>query len=214
MHGKNSQVQEIFRYFPRCRKFSCTSFGKCRKISCTLQGAGKFLALSKASARNFPALSYIGAGNFQGAGNFPALSKVQEIFLHFLSSAYISIKCFPHAISSQIFIGPSRSSVIENRDMVKELRAGMLIAIATDNFPKVGEVTAIPPNVSLDSSITVKWMVQERASHKPKWQRSFKVGGKHEETKLENVLLYGFQLTGSGCFKKKSREYLKKTLNI
>ena len=51
------------------------------------------------------------------------------------------------------------------------MRVGMLVAIAGDNFPRVGEVVVIPPNVSFNSFITVQWMVQERAVHKPKWQR-------------------------------------------
>ena len=47
------------------------------------------------------------------------------------------------------------------------MRVGMLVAIAGDNFPRVGEVVVIPPNVSFNSFITVQWMVQERAAHKP-----------------------------------------------
>ena len=106
--------------------------------------------------------------------------------------------------------------MLQNQDVVKGLRVGMLIAIAGDNFPRVGEVVVIPPNVSFNSFITVQWMVQERAAHKPKWQRGFKVPAKkvREEMMLNRILLYGFQLTNNGCLKKKSRDYLRKTLNI
>ena len=77
-------------------------------------------------------------------------------------------------------------------------------------------MVVIPPNVSFNSFITVQWMVQERAAHKAKWQRGFKVPAKkvREEMKLNRILLYGFQLTSNGCLKKKSRDYLRKTLNI
>ena len=113
-------------------------------------------------------------------------------------------------------VGPSRSSVLQNRDVVKELRVGALIAIAGINFPKVGEVLSIPPNPSLDSDIDVQWMNQERAPHKPRWQRCFKLGPKNAlgSTKMSDILLYSFQLTNKGCLKKKSRDYLKSTLDM
>ena len=80
----------------------------------------------------------------------------------------------------------------------------MLVTVALNNFPRVGQVTAIPPDPSLESTISIQWMIQERAPHKPKWQRCFKLGSKKElgETQLKNILLYGFQLTNKGCLKK------------
>ena len=106
--------------------------------------------------------------------------------------------------------------MIQNRDIVKELQVGMLVAIDDNSFPKVGKVAAIPPNHSLDSSISIQWLVQERAPHKPKWLRNFKIGAREVlgETEMKNVLLYDFQLTNKGCLKKKSRDYLKSTLEI
>lgn len=135
-------------------------------------------------------------GTWQRVGEFPALGK--SIFSFLLYHRYN-------------YVGTSRSTVIQNQDVVKELQVGMLIAIAGNNFPKVGKVMAIPPNPSLDSNISIEWMVQERATHKPKWQRSLKLGAKSvlEGTQLRNVLFYGFQLTNKGCLKKKSREHLK-----
>lgn len=65
-------------------------------------------------------------------------------------------------------VGPSRTTVVQNRDVVKDLQVGMLIAIAGDNFPKIGTVQPIPPNPSIDSEISIHWMTQERAPHKPK----------------------------------------------
>ena len=94
-------------------------------------------------------------------------------------------------------MGPSRKTVIQNRDIIKELKVGMLIAIAESDITRVGKVLAIPSNISLDSNITIQWMVQERAPHKPKWQRIFKFGAKDVfgETELKNVLLFDFELT-------------------
>ena len=110
-------------------------------------------------------------------------------------------------------MGPSRKTVVQNRDIIKELKVGMLIAIADSDIARVGKVLAIPSNISLDSNITIQWMVQERAPHKPKWQRIFKFGAKDVfgETELKNVL---FELPNKGCLKKKSRDYLKSILEI
>jgi len=85
----------------------------------------------------------------------------------------------------------------------------MLIAADDNGFPKVGKVVAIPPNVSLESRLQIQWMVQERAPHKSKWLRSFKLGPRQGEMEVTKVLLYDFQLTNNGCLKKKSRDYLK-----
>ena len=75
-------------------------------------------------------------------------------------------------------MGPSRKTVIQNRDIIKELKVGMLIAIADSDIARVGKVLAIPSNISLDSNITIQWMVQERVPHKPKWQRFLNLGQK------------------------------------
>ena len=106
--------------------------------------------------------------------------------------------------------------MVQNRDVAKEIQVGMLVAIGENSFPKVGKVAAVSPNPSLDSKINVQWMVQERAPHKPRWQRSFKIGPREilGEIELRNVLLYDFQLTNKGCLKKKSRDYLKSILEI
>ena len=48
-------------------------------------------------------------------------------------------------------MGPSRKTVIQNRDIIKELKVGMLIAIAESDIARVGKVLAIPSNISLDS---------------------------------------------------------------
>ena len=92
----------------------------------------------------------------------------------------------------------------------------MLIAIVGDKFPKVGTVQIIPPNPSLETQIEVHWMIQERATHKPKWLRNFKpatskyaIGSAY----IKDIILFGFDLTNKGCLKKKSREYLKNTID-
>jgi len=70
----------------------------------------------------------------------------------------------------QIYIGLSRRMVIQNQD---DLQVGMLVAIKGQSFPQVGTVLEIPPNATMDTSIGVQWMKQEKAAHKPKWSRFF-----------------------------------------
>ena len=73
-------------------------------------------------------------------------------------------------ILMQIYIGPSRTRVIENQDVIRDLAVGMLVAVGGESFPRIGKVAAIPPgNLSLDSSVEVAWFQQERASYKPQW---------------------------------------------
>ena len=115
----------------------------------------------------------------------------------------------------QIYIGPSRATVLQNRDVVKELQVGMLVAVSGQVFPKIGKVVHIPPNPGQDADITTHWLVQERAAHKPKWARFFKISTKKDAVgaiKISDILLYGFELTAKGALKKKSREYLQKIL--
>ncbi len=81
-------------------------------------------------------------------------------FFLFFTQLYIYLS--HHAYS---YIGQSRTTVIQNRDTVKELRIGMLIATAGENVAKVGRVHAIPPNPMLDTTITIHWFNQERALH-------------------------------------------------
>ena len=104
----------------------------------------------------------------------------------------------------QIYIGPSRKTVVQNRDLRKELQPGMLVATAgLEELPLIGTVLSIDP---AKSSIKVQWMVQE---NKPKWARAFKKHSSSGIITFNEILLYDFQLTQNGCIKKKSRDYLK-----
>jgi len=95
----------------------------------------------------------------------------------------------------------------------------MLIATASrsGSFPKVGKVVAIPSNVSsITSEVTVHWMEQEQAPHKPKWFRFFKLSSKKNAistTAMQDILLYDFELTKNGALKKKSHEFLRKNIS-
>lgn len=63
----------------------------------------------------------------------------------------------------------------KNRDVVKELQVGMLVATAGATTAHVGTVKDITPNPSYESQITIHWMEQEslRAPRKSKWLRYF-----------------------------------------
>ena len=112
----------------------------------------------------------------------------------------------------QIYIGPSRTRVIENQNIEQDLTVGMLVAVQDmhASFPRIGKVTALPTgNMCLDSPIQVAWFQQERAPHKPQWLRFFKQTTHISTILIQEILLYDFLLTQKGALKKKSREYLK-----
>ncbi len=115
--------------------------------------------------------------------------------------------------SFQIYIGSSRTTVVQNRDVLKELQVGMLVATEGVAFPQVGKVQVIPPNSGAATPITVQWMEQERAPHKPKWLRYFKPTEVTGTISFEDILLYDFELTKCGALKKKTRDYLQKHFN-
>ena len=103
--------------------------------------------------------------------------------------------------------------MVQNRDVVKELNVGMLVATADPraNFPRVGTVHLITPDPSNDSHVTILWMEQEKAPHKPKWLRFFRPSSKNTVGMItfNDILLHDFDLTNNGALKKRSREYLK-----
>lgn len=102
------------------------------------------------------------------------------------------------------------TSVVENRDILKELKVGMLVAYnGKSSIPSVAEVTQIPPNPSLESSINAVTFEQERAPHKPKWQRYFNKTDKTCDILLKDIVLYDFKLTKNGAFQKTTRTYLQ-----
>ena len=114
----------------------------------------------------------------------------------------------------QIFIGPSRQTVVQNQDVVRDLQVGMMVAIETEgaSFPDVGRVIAINSSAQ-DTPVQVQWFDQERATHKPKWLRYFLPGSTTTSIRYSDILLYDFQLTQKGALKKRSREYLQRHFN-
>lgn len=97
---------------------------------------------------------------------------------------------------------------MQNRDVTKELQVGMLVATQGATFVRVDIVQAILPDPCTDSDLTVHWMEQERALHKPKWLRYFKpvpitkkdaVG----TVTFADILLYDFKLTNNSALRKK-----------
>ena len=85
----------------------------------------------------------------------------------------------------------------------------MMVAVRGDSFPRVGKVTSIPATPSLQASIGVQWYHQQRASHKPRWLRFFMPTPDVGNIKIEEIILYNFDLTKKGALKKKSRDYLQ-----
>ena len=98
---------------------------------------------------------------------------------------------------------------MDNCDVMKELQVGMLVAVQGSTFVQVGTVQAIPADPNSDSKVTVHWMEQERAPHKPKWLRYFKPSPITKKDAIgtvsfANIILYDFELTNNGGLRKKS----------
>lgn len=113
----------------------------------------------------------------------------------------------------QIYIGSSRS-VHRNRDVLKDLEVGMLVAAEAQqgHFPRIGRVLSIPPEPTMDTPLSIDWMVQENAAHKPKWLRFWRESPKKDAQSsilFSEIVLYDFQLTKCGALNKKSRDYLQ-----
>ena len=85
----------------------------------------------------------------------------------------------------------------------------MMVAAKGVGFPRVGKVTSIPEDRTLHSSVQVQWYHQQRAPHKPRWLRYFSPSNVSGELKIDEIVLYDFNLTKMGSLKKKSRDYLK-----
>ena len=119
---------------------------------------------------------------------------------------------FPFSL--QLYIGNTRSTVLQNQDILKGLSVGMMVATKDSNsFPKLGKVTNIPLNPTLESNIEVLWYQQEKASHKPRWLRFFLPSAASGTITIADILLYDFSLTNKGALKKKSRDYLKEVFS-
>ena len=111
----------------------------------------------------------------------------------------------------QVYIGNRRGkkAIRENRDVLKELRLGMMVAItATSEIPMIAEVSSIEPNPTLESRITVTLFEQESNKHKPKWLRYFKKTAEHAESQISDIILYDFELTRMGALRKSTRDFL------
>ena len=92
----------------------------------------------------------------------------------------------------------------------------MLVAVPgsdSTKLPKIGKIHSIVDTryQTMESTLVIEWLIQDQAKHKPKWLRPFKNSSKDSfgTIRYSDILLYDFQLTNSGCLKKKSREYLQ-----
>lgn len=112
----------------------------------------------------------------------------------------------------QIYIGNLRgtSQVLKNRDVLKELKVGMLVAYSSHNdIPNIARVINTPSNPTMDSVIDVVLFKQEKAPHKPRWLRYFTSADRTATVLFSEIILYDFELTSKGALRKKTRDFLK-----
>ena len=63
--------------------------------------------------------------------------------------------------------------ILQNQDVLKDLQVGMLVAVKGQSYLQVGTLLEVPLNATMETSISVQWMKQGKAAHKPKWSRFF-----------------------------------------
>ena len=87
--------------------------------------------------------------------------------------------------------------MIQNRDVVKELQVGMLVAVVGPTFSRVGTVQSIPSKPCYGSKLAILWLEQEKAPHKPLWMRYFRKSRKDAAGTItfSDIVLYDFELT-------------------
>lgn len=111
----------------------------------------------------------------------------------------------------QIYVGTIRGKkdVLENRDILKELKLGMLVALQSKcDIPRIGEVLWIQPNPDLQSKVKILVFEQEKCPQKPKWSRFFQRTAREQEYFISDIILYDFTLTNKGAIRKATREFL------
>ena len=147
----------------------------------------------------------------QCVGRFPTYFYCNTNFgVHFKDNIYFFIQ--------QLYVGPRRgkTSVLHNRDVVKELVAGSIVALnhhrRRGTVPQLAKVTGIPPNPTDQSQFQILWLEPESASHKGRWLRFYYESKKktgNSTASYSEVILYDIELTKKGALKKQTREYLQ-----
>ena len=106
--------------------------------------------------------------------------------------------------------------MLHNRDIVKELMPGSVIALNHHQWrgtvPQLAKVTSIPPNPTDQSQFPILWLEPESAPHKSRWCRFYSESKKksaNSSAYFSEVLLYDIELTKNGALKKQTREYLQ-----
>ena len=85
-----------------------------------------------------------------------------------------------------------KSSIMLNRDIVKELRIGSNVVINNEpNFPIIACVRSLPPSLLLESSVEVQLYQQERAPNKSNGEElGFHFINTFQHAILSDIILY------------------------
>ena len=106
--------------------------------------------------------------------------------------------------------------MVHNRDVVKELEEGSIVAINHPDkhgiMPQLATVIKLPKEKNLEGEVKIHWLEMKAGQKTARWFHFFQPSYKKNNTAViqyKNILLYDIELTKKGALKKESREYLK-----
>lgn len=111
--------------------------------------------------------------------------------------------------------------MVHNRDVVKELEEGSIVAIDHPDkpgiMPQLATVLKLPREKSLEAEVKIHWLEVKPGQKTARWFRYFQPSHKKDSISFiqyKNILLYDIVLTKKGALKKESREYLKEQYKL
>lgn len=111
--------------------------------------------------------------------------------------------------------------MIHNRDVVKELEEGSIIAVNHPDksgiMPQLATVIKLPTEKNLEGVVKIHWLEVKPGQKTARWFRFFEPSHKKDSMSFiqyKNILLYDIVLTKNGALRKESREYLKEQYKL
>ena len=111
--------------------------------------------------------------------------------------------------------------MIHNRDIVKELEEGSIVAVNHPDkpgiIPQLATVIKLPKEKNLEGEVKIHWLDMKPGQKVARWFRFYQPSKKRDCTSFiqyKNILLYDIALTKNGALRKESRDYLKEEYKL